>query len=700
MPKTAARKPRKSGTKARAQYERRKRRAIDRGRTESLSARDIGPIPAVVNPERREACRRDFRLFCETYFAALFYLEWSADHLRVIAKIETVVLEGGMLAIAMPRGTGKSTLCELAVLWATMFGHRLFGVLIGPDGDKASSQLDAIKSHVKENDLLLEDFPEVCYPIRRLEGITQRAVGQLCQGRPTRIQWTSDRVVLPSVEGSAASGAIIQCLGITAGLRGMKHQRPDGTGVRPDLTLIDDPQTDESARSPSQCAARESIITGAIMGLAGPGKKIAAFATVTVVCEGDLADSLLSHEKHPEWQGERTKLLAALPSNDALWSEYDKLRRMGHTQGRGLKDATEFYRKNRAAMDAGAVASWPARYEPDQLSAVQYAMTIKLEKPQAFWAEYQNDPGAGADKRDDELTADGIAARVNQHTRAVVPLTATKLTMFVDIQGKALFYLVAAWESDFTGYVLEYGTEPDQRSVYYAKRDLRHTLAAAAPNAGPEEATYAGLERLMGYTLGREWKRDGGGVARIDRCLIDFGDQDDVIFRFCRQSPYSALLTPSHGVGIGPDRRPMSEYERRPGERHGANWYMPIAAKRPIRFVLFDTNWWKTFVYKRLGVGMGAPGALSLYGTDGGDHRLFADHMTAEYRVPTKGRGRNVDVWHAKPSRDNEFFDCLVGAGVGASMEGVTLPAMAPPEQAKPRRVSFAEMQRKQRAIA
>ncbi len=37
---------------------------------------------------------------------------------------------------------------------------------------------------------------------------------------------------------------------------------------RRSLVLIDDPQTDESARSPSQCAARERILAGAILGLA------------------------------------------------------------------------------------------------------------------------------------------------------------------------------------------------------------------------------------------------------------------------------------------------------------------------------------------------------------------------------------------------------------------------------------------------
>ena len=61
---------------------------------ESLSGRDIGDLPAVEDPERKERCRYDFKLFCETYFPEVYQLEWSDDHLRAIEKIQKSVLEG------------------------------------------------------------------------------------------------------------------------------------------------------------------------------------------------------------------------------------------------------------------------------------------------------------------------------------------------------------------------------------------------------------------------------------------------------------------------------------------------------------------------------------------------------------------------------------------------------------------------------
>jgi len=132
----------------------------------------------VKNKRRRAKAAGDFRFFCEAYFPQTFILPWSKDHLKVIAKTEQAVIRGGLFAMAMPRGGGKSSLCEAACLWALMYGHRPFVALIGADEEHAISMLYSIKSEIENNDRLLADFPEVCYPVRCLEGIHQRASGQ------------------------------------------------------------------------------------------------------------------------------------------------------------------------------------------------------------------------------------------------------------------------------------------------------------------------------------------------------------------------------------------------------------------------------------------------------------------------------------------------------------------------------------------
>ena len=231
----------------------------------------------------------------------------------MIAKIEQAVLHGGLFAMAMPRGSGKTTICECACIWAVLNGHREFVCLIGSDEGHAMDMLDSIKMELDGNELLLADFPEVVYPIQCLDGIANRCSGQLYQGERTHIGWTAKEIVLPTMPDSPASGAIIKVAGITGRIRGMKYKRADGKTVRPSLVVLDDPQTDESARSLSQCATREASSPAPCLGLAGPGKKIAGIMPCTVIRPGDMADNILDRDKHPEWNGERTKMVYCVP---------------------------------------------------------------------------------------------------------------------------------------------------------------------------------------------------------------------------------------------------------------------------------------------------------------------------------------------------------------------------------------------------
>lgn len=678
-------------------YDAERERQRARAAALSLSGRNIGELPPVGDAERKRRCSTSFRAFCDTYFPQTFHLPWSDDHLKVIAKIEQAVLEGGLFAMAMPRGSGKTTLCETACLWAILIGARQFVCVIGSDEEHAASMLESMKSELENNDLLLDDFPEACYPIRCLEGIHQRASGQLYDGQPTHIGWTAKEIVLPTMPASNASGAIIAVAGITGRIRGMKRKRPDGQSVRPSLVLIDDPQTDESARSPSQCAARERVLAGAILGLAGPGQKIAGLMTVTVVRPDDLADRLLDRAKHPAWQGERTKMVYAFPTDEALWARYAEIRAEGLRADRGIGEATAFYKKHRTAMDEGAVIAWPARFNHDELSAIQHAMNLKLQDEAAFWAEYQNEPLSEVTADDDLLTAEQIAGKTNGMSRSVAPIGCTRATAFIDVQGKLLFWLVAGWEDDFTGYVLDYGAWPDPQRPYFSLRDARRTLLTEFPRAGQEGAIYAGLEALTGGLLGTAWRRDDGTDLRIERCLIDanWGQSSDVVYQFCRQSMHAGIVMPSHGRYVGASSIPFSDYKRKRGERVGLNWRVPlVTGKRAVRHLLFDTNYWKSFVHARLAVPMGDPGCLSLYGRDAARHQLLAEHLTSEYRVKTEGRGRVVDEWKLRVAGlDNHWLDCLVGAAVAASMQGAVLFGTDHRIAAKPR-VRLSELRR------
>ncbi len=682
-------------------YEAMKEAARARNAEISAIGRDIGEIPEVVDPQRKAKAATDFRFFCEAYFPQTFCLDWSDDHLKVIAKIKQAVLHGGLFAMAMPRGSGKTSLAETACIWAMLTGARGFVCLIGSDAGHARNMLESIKVEFETNEQLLDDYPEAVFPIHALERIHNRAKGQLCSGQHTRIVWTADEIVLPTIPDSKASGAIIRVAGIESRIRGMKFKRADGRAVRPSLVVLDDPQTDESARSDPQTRARMDTLSGAILNMAGPGQKIAGVMPCTVIRPGDMADQILDRDKHPTWQGERTKLVYSFGTNEKLWDQYAQIRADSFRNDGDGREATEFYRNNRKAMDAGSVIAWPQRHNTDELSALQHAMNLKFQDERAFWAEYQNEPLPEDEGDTEMLTAEQVAAKSNGHNKGLIPIGASHLTMFIDVQGKALFYTVVAWEDDFTGYVVDYGTYPDQGRPYFTLREIQKTLGRAAPGTGLEGSIYAGLEKLTGDYLLRQWRRDDGAMLKIDRCLIDanWGQSTDVVYQFCRQSDHSAIVMPSHGRYVGASSVPFSEYKRKRGERVGHHWRIPnVQGKRQVRHVLIDTNYWKSFIHARMAVAIGDHGCLSLFGRDSGRHQMLAEHITAEYRVRTEARGRIVDEWKLRAGNpDNHWFDCLVGCGVAASIQGAVLFGTEVARLASPKRMKLSELQRSKR---
>lgn len=669
-------------------YQLKKEQERERNAAKSLAGRDIAPMPKVADEKRKEAARLSFQNFCESYFPEVFTLAWSDDHLKALEKIELAVLKGMLFAYAMPRGSGKTTLAETASLWALLYGHREFVCLIGASEEAASEMLNSIKGELENNELLAEDFPEVCYPITKLEGIANRTKGQIYNGDRTHIVWTGKQVVLPTIKGSQASGGVIQTTGLTGRVRGMKFKTASGKSVRPSLVIVDDPQTDESSRSPSQCAAREAILAGAVLGLAGAGKKIAGIMPTTVIRRGDMADRILNRDIHPDWQGERTKLVYRWPESK-LWQKYAEIRAEHLIAGGDGSAATDFYKKNREEMDLGAEAAWPDRFNEDEVSAIQHAWNLRLRDEDSFFAEYQNDPQQN-EEQDGGLSPDEIISKCSGFEEHEVPLDVERLTAFVDVQGSLLYYVITGWSQNMTGYVLTFGAWPDQGKRYFTLSDAHPNFNTELPSAGYEAQLLQALSRLVdGDLFNRKFKRDDGSEMSLDMLLIDanYGQSTDIVYRFARTSANKSKLFPSHGRYTGASSQPFSDYKRKKGERIGLNWRIPaITGKRAVRYCLYDTNYWKSFIAGRFRTSLGDAGSLSVFKCNKQRLQMFADQMAGEYAIRTTGRGREVDEWKARPDqKDNHFFDCIVGTAVVASMLGCDLIGRVAQEQ-RPRK--------------
>jgi phage terminase large subunit GpA-like protein len=323
-------------------------------------------------------------------------------------------------------------------------------------------------------------------------------------------------------------------------------------------------------------------------------------------------------------------------------------------------------------------------------------MHLRIDAGDAvFFAEFQNDPAAGLVGTEDGILHTDLTCKLTRQARGAVPPGTEVLTAFIDVQGKALFYMVVAWARNMTGAIIDYGCEPEQPMRYFTLREVQKTLLKAAPGCGLEAAIRAALDRLTARLLGRAWTVERNGVPlRIEKCLVDagWGETSDLVYEFCRNSPHAAVLMPSKGVGISAGRTPLGEWNRAPGDRIGLNWRVPaMAGRRHCRHVLFDTNFWKSCVAARIKTAYGDPGSMYLYGEDAEPHRLLLDHLSSERPTLVTANGRSATQWELiTVGRDNHWWDCLVGAAVGANMLRITPPGLA--TQGVRERVSLAKL--------
>lgn len=625
-------------------------------------------IPAVVDPQRRGETEVSLRLFCEHYFPERFYLGWSESHLELIRVIEECVRTGGTFSFALPRGSGKTAIAEVGAIWALLHGHKKYVICLGATGLLGKRIFHSVRTELEVNQPLWEDFPEVCQPIRAGDFNPLKYRYQSYNGQPTRIQYSSDHMSLPHIDGSKAAGSFVQCGSIGGSLRGAKHTTSTGQNLRPDFVIVDDPQTDKSAKSKSQTEAREKIIQGAILGLAGPRQPITVIMPCTVIQTDDLADRFLNRDTKPEWQGVRSKLLNQFPDNMDLWVQYHDIRNHSFREGRRGVDATEFYAVNREKMDAGAVVTWIDRFNPPkELSAIQHAMNLYFRDPTSFASEYQNEPltqSSGEQHPTIDLQSRDIVQRLSGLPLGTVPRNTICVTGGIDIQQDVLYWLTVAWTSDFGGVICDYGTFPDQTTEYFDSHHIQRKLSHAFPGlTGIAPLCYQGLKTLQRTAFAKLYMRDETELSLpVDVVCIDanWNRTTDAVYQFCKE--YSAQYFPCQGVGIGAAGNPMSSWQRRAGDQpNKANWRIrasTLSAARG-RYICFDTNFWKSRVAERLIAPMGSGNALMLHGKSTMRHQLLADHLSSEVPIRTHGRGRDVDEWRTRASTsENHWWDC------------------------------------------
>ncbi len=669
--------------------------AAERSRANSKQSAEIG-TPPERDEERYERYRLNlFGYLCECFDETTGSTPLSLDHKRISQRLQEIMIGGGRDLFIMFRGFAKSTILENACTWCAGYGHSPFIVPLGATAVMARTALDSIEYEFETNDHLMQIFPAACFAARALEGIAQRARKQTMEARPTFIEWSAKRCVLPTYPGFEGSGSIIWPRSITSrSIRGMRFKRPDGKNARPTFIAGDDLQTDETAANPNSCQKILKTLTKTVMRLAGPRKTLAAAIMATVIEPDDAIDQLSDPKKYPQWRTLRVPMLKSFSKvHDEEWlTKYADIRASHnpedeHDRARAERDCNAYYKKNRARMDEDCVPTWESCFDPEhELSAIQHAYNILIDDgEEAFMAECQSAPLKDAGALE-VLTVDQFCNKQWDFARGSFPKETSVLTAFIDCHPGILYSEVWGYEPNFTGGRVDEINFPDQGRRHFGHRTIRRRLKHMFPGLDEEATLETGLDAFLhgcefpdGSTwpglMRMEWIREDGVPMRIRCCLVDAnGIYRDAIVKVLSRSPFNANLHPSYGKGIGAKNAPIAAWplaRSQPGV--GPGWCFTKPVPGEVQGIIFDTNFWKGRFHRGFALPKKAQGSLSLDKVKNAtEHRMTGEHYSSEKGVDVSVDGRIVTEFTQKPNTDNHKLDDGVGSMVAASRCGIT----------------------------
>lgn len=329
------------------------RRQIDA----DMAGWDITPM--AVAERRRKVCDTvtGFKYFDETYFPHYGKAAASVLHQYLHQRLPQIINSpsGQRDALAAPRGEAKSTKISMVfVLWCLITEAKWYPIIVMDAFEQAAEMLEAIKAELEANPRLQSDFPSVC-------------------GK-TRV-WRVGVIV-------TANGRKVECFGSAKKIRGRRHGPH-----RPDLAIMDDIENDENVTTPAQRDKLQRFVTKGVLNLGPPDDSMDAIIVGTVLHYDSVLARFL---KNPLWNKRVFKAIIQWPNDMAKWDEFERILLNADSPQLGEQQAMAHYTAHQAAMDAGAVVSWPA-LRPLHKLMIKRAR----EGHDAFDSEQQNDPVSG-----------------------------------------------------------------------------------------------------------------------------------------------------------------------------------------------------------------------------------------------------------------------------------------------------------------
>lgn len=663
-------------------------RDVERHRREDSARKNRGHAEKAVivlqpcaDKERRELLESDDIEWLLYYFGVgcglddPFWYKFTAQQQRMIAAIRSAIRDGGDQAFAASRGEGKTTIAERLLLKCTLTGELNYSVLFASTGGHAETSLDSIKTAITDNELLLADYPEVCTPVIELAGAPQRANTQRVNGfrhdtgepyemAETRFSWCGQEVIFPNVPGSPSARAIIATRGLDAAVRGLKKR-----GKRPKLAVIDDPDTEDTARSEEQSKKLEMRIDRAIGGMGGQQRGIGRVILTTLQSRIAVSYKYTDREQKPSFKGERFRFLVEKPTRWDLWEQYVSMRREDWRNETAL--AHEFYIENREAMDAGAAVANPNRYEQGQLSALQFYFDEAARKGLDYaQTELDNDPPEESGPVESGINVGLIQRQLNGLPVRALPPGTVAITHTVDVGKWKLHWVVRAWLADGSGHTIEYGIQDVHGAKLRSDEGLDRALRAAVRRRIDEfhESNYSQGEVIETITL------------------VDAGYRTDAIYAACAEAGIGVYPVMGFGKSAGCCGANFSPVQNKTRDvKPGDGWKMVRRGR--IWLVECDADRWKAYEHDRWMTATDKPGCMFLWGTPSNQgerermsadelgHRAYAQQICAEVEVEEMVKGVLKRKWKAKG--ENHWLDASYYGCVAANIKGVRLPMVS-----------------------
>ena len=662
-----------------------------RQRIAEMRAKDaLVPYRDCADPERRARLEADPPAWLRYYLSETFFLPFGAPHYEIIKACQRSMASGTGMTVAAPRGFGKTRLEWGMALFGVLTGLCRFAVVIGWKRDAGAELLQQWETELSENERLQADYPCICDPFhestasKRLQGLLRdvateaRCGGDIRKGR--------SMIILPDVRepttGRVMPQAALVSASINGSIKGLNVGLLDGSNIRPDIALLDDPQDQDTAESAILTGKVVKRIDYSIRSLAGPKRRLTVMAAVTCVAIGDVSDILLAR---PGTEAIKVGQVVSWPDKwtdaksptRAAWDEWNRVRLEGLDAHDGGAAAIAYYTEHAKALTVGMAVSWKDRYaagdserlaDPDAYYAAMWDYYELGEA--AFMAERQNAPikeGVTVFT----LTPDLIVSRADpQRPPHTIPeswqMGAATTVAATDINHYGLHAGHVAYDRDQSGAVLWYANDDRITVPQNAPEQVRkQIIMKMLTNHAPIIAALRPVPAL--------W-------------IIDGGYEHEIVQRFVMGSPAARIPGCQTVIARGYPGQYYKPYKSRIAGRTVIDGGAIVAhwTKWPMGFgIAFNSHYWHEISQRAWLGDIGSPGACSL---PSGSHRDFAEQNCRDHLVE-KLPGRDGMIWnyHKAPGR-NDYGDVMAMCYMGAAWGGIGTGGMVTRAKTRPRR--------------